>query len=417
MLWKRRWLVVAILAVLQIGIVVSYQGLLRGCSPANPVACSSDADRPAVPPCQPQPPPPSEPKLQPQAAGSEPAPAAAVQTSQADREVQFLAPPAEPTGPPPLALTPVQPVPQMGMNTALPQPPPSAEPPPAPITASEPPPPPSAGAQPSETGPVAPPLPNPPDAGVGSATEPPAAAAPPPPQTPEPPMQGSPPANRMPTPPPPAAPPAQSGAAGSGLPPTPDTPPPPAAPPLPPPNMQPTVVSPARPEAAPTVPTPPPARPAAQPVPPPANCPWVLRIENHEGKTHVEAVIGKEVQFQIVCDQLDLQAPRGSIQAKGDVRITGSGLDGKCQGLKINWQDDHLYLEGEARLKCLRDGQDVDLSADWLNLKLSASSTLKATGVSQQIVPAALQMRTAPQTPATEPMIDPVKDKTTEGIE
>ena len=80
------------------------------------------------------------------------------------------------------------------------------------------------------------------------------------------------------------------------------------------------------------------------------------------------------------CAQLDLQAPRGSIQAQGDVTITGSGLDGTCQRLTINWQDDHVLLEGAAQLKCLRDGHDVELKAERLSLRLSASSTVKGTG-------------------------------------
>jgi hypothetical protein len=112
-----------------------------------------------------------------------------------------------------------------------------------------------------------------------------------------------------------------------------------------------------------------------------------------EGRTQLEARNGKEVQFQVSCKQLDLQAPCGSIQAQGDVKISGSGLDGNCERLTINWQDDHVLLEGHAQLKCLRDGQDVELKADRLSLKLSTSSTVRGVGES-----------------AEPPMIDPVKD-------
>lgn len=38
-------------------------------------------------------------------------------------------------------------------------------------------------------------------------------------------------------------------------------------------------------------------------------CPWALRIEIVKGKTQLTAAIGKEVQFRIVCEKLDLQAP------------------------------------------------------------------------------------------------------------
>jgi hypothetical protein len=99
-----------------------------------------------------------------------------------------------------------------------------------------------------------------------------------------------------------------------------------------------------------------------------------------EGRTQLEARNGKEVQFSVSCQQLDLQAPRGSIQAQGDVKISGSGLDGSCEKLTINWWCDHVLLEGHAELKCLREGQDVELKADRLSLKLSASSTVKGVG-------------------------------------
>jgi hypothetical protein len=107
-----------------------------------------------------------------------------------------------------------------------------------------------------------------------------------------------------------------------------------------------------------------------------------------EGRTQMEARNGKEVEFRVTCQQLDLQAPRGSIQAQGDVKISGSGLDGCCERLTINWWCDHVLLEGHAQLRCLRDGQDVELKAEKLSLKLSASSTVKGVGESAEPPPA-----------------------------
>jgi hypothetical protein len=103
-----------------------------------------------------------------------------------------------------------------------------------------------------------------------------------------------------------------------------------------------------------------------------------------EGRTQQEARSGKEVEFRVSCQQLELQAPRGSIQAQGDVKISGSGLDGSCERLTINWWCDQVLLEGHAQLKCLRDGQDVELKAEKLSLKLSASSTIKSIGESAE---------------------------------
>jgi hypothetical protein len=111
-----------------------------------------------------------------------------------------------------------------------------------------------------------------------------------------------------------------------------------------------------------------------------APCPWSLRMEIVKGRTQLEARIGKEVQFRVTCTQLSIEAPRGCLNARGDVKITGSDIDGTCEGLTINWQDDHVFLEGKAHLKCLRNGQDVDLNADRLSIKLSTSSSVKGVG-------------------------------------
>src|SRR5262249_22441105 len=81
--------------------------------------------------------------------------------------------------------------------------------------------------------------------------------------------------------------------------------------------------------------------------PPPlpmAPCPWTLKMTIVDGLTVMEARIGKEIQFRVVCEKLDLQTPRGCINAHGDVKISGSGLDGHCQHLLINWTDDRLLV-------------------------------------------------------------------------
>src|SRR5262249_27794614 len=120
---------------------------------------------------------------------------------------------------------------------------------------------------------------------------------------------------------------------------------------------------------------------AAAPIPP---CPWTLRMAIVEGRTQLEARNGKEVQFQVSCKQLDLQAPCGSIQAQGDVKISGSGRDGTCGRPTINGRDEQVLRKGHAQLKRLRDGQEVEWRADRLSLKLSASSTIRGVGESDE---------------------------------
>jgi hypothetical protein len=129
-----------------------------------------------------------------------------------------------------------------------------------------------------------------------------------------------------------------------------------------------------------TAPAPAPEEPAA-----PVACPWSLRMEIVKGRTQLEARIGKEVQFRVTCSQLSIEAPRGCLNAKGEVKITGSDLDGSCEGLTINWQDDHVFLEGKAHLKCLRNGQDVELNSERLSVKLSTSSSVKGVGSRKRV--------------------------------
>ena len=67
--------------------------------------------------------------------------------------------------------------------------------------------------------------------------------------------------------------------------------------------------------ATPTV-TPPAPKPA------PAACPWKFQIVVVEGRTQLTARTGEVVQLQVTCDNLDMQAPRGAIQASGPGTFT-----------------------------------------------------------------------------------------------
>jgi len=109
-------------------------------------------------------------------------------------------------------------------------------------------------------------------------------------------------------------------------------------------------------------------------------CPWVLRVEIVKGRTLMTAQSGKDVQFRVSCDKLELQAPRGSILAAGNVSVSSEGLQGSCDQLTIAWQKDQVVLEGRAELKCHRDGQEVDLKAAKLSLRLSVPNGVEATG-------------------------------------
>jgi hypothetical protein len=140
----------------------------------------------------------------------------------------------------------------------------------------------------------------------------------------------------------------------------------------------PETVCPPDPLASTAVPPTPPRSDATAPTSTP--CPWNLRMVVVDGKTHLTAQVGHEVHFKVVCDQLNLQAPRGSIEAQGCVKLSSSGLEGCCEHLSINWQEDQVVLVGQAQLKCHREGQDMELKSDRLSLRLSPSPVKKAAG-------------------------------------
>jgi hypothetical protein len=124
----------------------------------------------------------------------------------------------------------------------------------------------------------------------------------------------------------------------------------------------------------------------AEKLPPLGPCPWTLRLEIVKGKTRLTAAIGKKVQFRVICDKLNLQAPRGTIEALGEVKISSAGLEGTCDRLAIAWQEDRVVLDGKAQLKCQREGQDIELKAAQLSLRLSATD-----GVTSEKSPSVLE--------------------------
>jgi hypothetical protein len=368
MLWNRRWLLIGGLVLAQAVVIVCYQGLLRGCQ--SPTGSSNEECHKAcpTPPAEPVPPP-APPKTNPPLDVAGPCPASpSAPLAPQPYEVTPTVLVGQYTGPAPTELPPVTPLPPTAAEPPLAPPAPASPPPfppkadpgaepimrsnaPADKRADEPPPPAPAGVRVPQPIVTEPPtekvVPTPPLPGDPSKPLPPATVGEPPRST----------APYVPT--------ISPGSVADDVPPGTaaiGTPIPAPGQPLAP--QEGWTPAPAVVQAAPAVVTPP-------------TCPWTLRMEIVDGRTHVEARIGNDVQFLIVCQRLDLQAPRGSINAQGEVRISGSGLDGHCDHLTINWQDDHVLLEGKAQLKCLRDGQDVELQADRLSLKLSASSTVK----------------------------------------
>ena len=255
---------------------------------------------------------------------------------------------AEPK-PTPAALSPPMPLPA---DSAAPPPPPKfPAPAPLPTAATQPAPPP--------TGPETPPTPPKPD--FGSVVPPlPTGQAPPPPPVPAP----SPSVSAPPPPPSPAVSPAKFEPKPEG--PKPDLPASPLVP-VPDENTKPNNIFRALPGSAETA-----------PAPVPTNSPWTVQLKVVQGRTELEAHNGDTVHLRISCQRIQVQAPNGNIQAQGDVKLSGSDLNGSCDVLTIIWQKEDVLMEGKVHLKCPKDTQEIDLTADRLSVKLTNAKTAKA---------------------------------------
>jgi len=82
----------------------------------------------------------------------------------------------------------------------------------------------------------------------------------------------------------------------------------------------------------------------------PAESPWQMTMETIDGKTVLQAMVHRRARFKVVCDRLDMQAPRGTLLAVGHVQLSGEGFHGACDALSIPLHEDRLILEGSAEL-------------------------------------------------------------------
>jgi len=95
-----------------------------------------------------------------------------------------------------------------------------------------------------------------------------------------------------------------------------------------------------------------------------------------EGRTQLEARVGKDVQFLVACDDLDIQTPKGQVCAAGNVTVSGPNVEASCTRLTLTGDDERLHLQGNVSLKCKQDGRDVDLAGEKLSMKLAVVETI-----------------------------------------
>jgi hypothetical protein len=105
--------------------------------------------------------------------------------------------------------------------------------------------------------------------------------------------------------------------------------------------------------------------------------PWVIKVEVVKTMTHLTAT-SKSAEFKVICEQLKVQSPGGDIQAEGKIKVAAAGLDMDCEKLTISWEDDWVIMEGKVRLLTQKDGQQVELVGDKLQLKLTTLTSISA---------------------------------------
>jgi lipopolysaccharide export system protein LptA len=106
-------------------------------------------------------------------------------------------------------------------------------------------------------------------------------------------------------------------------------------------------------------------------------CSWTLHLEVVKGRTILTARAGKEISFRVDCQRLELQAPQGSIQAVGDVKLASAALNGTSDRLTVSLQEDQIVLEGHASLTSARDGQSMEVKGERLSLRIASQDTGK----------------------------------------
>jgi hypothetical protein len=293
---------------------------------------------------------------------------------------------------------------------SLPSPPPSF-PPAAPPTGLPMPPLPESKPMPP-SGPVVPELPKPPEPMKVEAPKPveaPKTAVPPKPagDLAMPPLPSSP---AVPCPPCPSTPPPPMASSGTmpALPPAPavklaD----PVMPPKPAPAMGPTMI--AVPATIPTTPAPmapvvpvvaeapataPPATAAPAPMAVGPAPRYKLCVRMGHGQPRFEVSDGELVVLKGTCERVEMPAPREglaqsmtNLQALGNVRVSGPGLDGRCDQLVILSLKGEVLLKGNVQLHTHKGKSSSELNADQVIYQLSGSTASNGAKPQSGITP------------------------------
>jgi hypothetical protein len=108
--------------------------------------------------------------------------------------------------------------------------------------------------------------------------------------------------------------------------------------------------------------------------------PWTLQMEIAGGQKVLTARQGKQIEFRILCDHVEMKTTEGAVVAVGHVVVTGPGLKGVCNRFILRLASDSVTLDGKAEVQIQQGnvvepaGQVVVLKGEQLTLRLQQAA-------------------------------------------
>ncbi len=113
--------------------------------------------------------------------------------------------------------------------------------------------------------------------------------------------------------------------------------------------------------------------------------PWVVRVEIVDTMTHLIAR-SKTAEFRVLCRSLKMQSPTGNIEAEGKIKMGVGKLELECDRLVISWQNDWVRMEGAGKVRTQQDVQQIELSGEAFNLKLTTLGSPGTEGAVRTLI-------------------------------
>jgi hypothetical protein len=122
------------------------------------------------------------------------------------------------------------------------------------------------------------------------------------------------------------------------------------------------------------------------------------KLHLHMGGTtspHFEVYDGETPLLRVHCDQIEMRQEGATsatgLIARGNVRVSGSGLSGTCDELTVVSVKGDVQMKGKVHLHCYRGNASSQIDADSMSFQLKGSADLPRkphSTSSDKVVPA-----------------------------